>query len=85
MKYKTEYPQAYAEGVINKSVTLSRVAVDLLELNEIDNSSAFINDLLIDALQEKDFFKKKLISQITNARETLKQKYGIETNFEVEK
>lgn len=81
MQYKTEYPEAYADGVINKSVTLSRTSIDLMNENEISNQSAFINDLIMDALQEKDFFKKRLMQQITSARDTLEKKYGVETIF----
>lgn len=83
MRYRSEYPQAYQDGVITKSVTLSRTASDLLNENEIDNQSAFINDLIIDALQEKDFFKKKMLAAINTERERLEKTYGIRTNFEV--
>lgn len=85
MKYKTQYPHAYDEGVINKSVTLSRVAKDLLVENEIDNESAFINDLIIDALQEKDFFKRKLLAQLNQAREQLDKQYNVRFTMEAEK
>ena len=83
MRYRSEYPHAYEEGVINKSVTLSRVAYDLLSSNEIDNQSAFINDLIIDALQEKDYFKKKLLSQINADRQRLEKSFGVTSEFKV--
>lgn len=62
MKYKSEYRHAYTEGTVNKTFSISKVAFDLLNDN-IDNQSPFVNDLIIDALQEKDFFKRRLIKQ----------------------
>jgi len=83
MRYKTAYKESYTDGIVNKSFTITKVALDMLEENEIDNVSAFVNDLIIDALQEKDFFKKKLISQITNCRDELDKKYGFKTLLQV--
>jgi len=83
MRYRTEYPHAYQDGVVTKSITLSRSALDLMNENEIDNQSAFINDLIIDALQDKDFFKKKLLAAINTERDRLEKTYGIITTFDV--
>ncbi len=76
MKYETLYPSAYDEGVRNKSITLSGIAVELLRDNEIENESAFINDLIIEALQEKDFFKKRLLGSINTMANDYYKKYG---------
>jgi len=82
-RYESEYPESYKEGVVTKSCTLSRVAKDLLDENEITNQSAFINDLIIEALQDKHFFRNRIIAQISKNRLELEQKYQILTNFEV--
>ena len=78
MRYKSEYPDSYKEGIRNKSFSISSVASELLDVNDVDNESAFVNDLIINALQEKEFFKKKLMAQITTARKELKDKFGID-------
>lgn len=83
MRYKSEYRQSYDEGTVNKSFSISKIAFDMLQEN-IENQSAFINDLIIDALQEKDFFKRKLLKQVTGIQEDLK-KYNVlmEVNMKV--
>ena len=83
MRYKSEFPQSYEDGVVNMSVTLSRAAKDMLTANEIDNASAFLNDLVIEALQEKDYFKKRLMASINASREALRKQYGVETELKV--
>lgn len=83
MRWKSEYKDSYDDGIVNKSITISRMAADLLDENEIENASGFINDLIIEALNEKDLFKKRLILNITKSRTELKKTYGIETNFEI--
>jgi len=75
MRYKSEYRHSYEEGTVNKSFSISKIAFDMLQEN-IENQSAFINDLIIDALQEKDFFKRKLLKQVTGIQEDLK-KYNV--------
>jgi len=80
MAYRTEYPEAYAEGIVNKSISLSKAAYDLLQ--QMDNHSAFINDLIIDALQERDFFKKRLIRQMNAIQKELVEKYGVQLDLE---
>lgn len=76
MAYKSIYPHLYDEGVINMSVTVTRVAKDLLEDNDIGNYSAFINDLIVEALQEKEVFKKRIMKQINAQLRRLKEEYG---------
>jgi hypothetical protein len=82
MRWKSEYKDSYDDGIVNKSITISRLAADLLIDNEIENASGFINDLIIEALNEKDLFKKRLIGNISKARIELKKTYGVETSFE---
>jgi hypothetical protein len=83
MKYRTEYPRSYDEGIVNKSITLSKMAFDLIRENEISNESAFINDLIIDALNEKDLFKKRIVKQISTLRQELQQKHNVGSTFEL--
>ena len=78
MRYKTEFPACYDEGARNVSVRLSEVAYTLLNENEIDNHSAFINDLVISALQEKDYFKRRMFKNLKKQVEEMKDKYGVE-------
>jgi len=80
----SEYDASYAEGVVNKSITISTIANELLYENQIQNISKFINALVLDALQDREFFKKKLISKITKARNELEKEFNTKTNFEVE-
>lgn len=79
--YESDYPESYCEGVVTKSITISRVAADLLDENEVPNTSGFINDLIIDALQEKEYFKKRLVGRITKIRDELARKYQLKTSF----
>ena len=78
MRYKSEYPDSYREGIRNKSFTISAVAEELLNENEIENASAMINDLIIEALSEKDLFKKRILSGINRAIKEMKDRYGEE-------
>jgi hypothetical protein len=82
MRYRSEYPRCYEEGTVNKTFSISKPAFDLLN-NNIENQSAFVNDLILDALQEKDFFKKRLMAQITNAQKELKEKYQVDVELKV--
>lgn len=84
-RYKSEYPDSYREGTVNRSFSISKVAHDLLDLNDIGNQSGFVNDLIIDALNEKDFFKKKLLAQMSNSAEELRKKYNLDVTIEVKK
>jgi len=77
MKYKTQYPTCYDEGARNVSVRISEVAYVLLAENDIDNTSAFVNDLIIDALQEKDYFKRRMMASIQKQVADMKNKYGM--------
>lgn len=78
MKYRSEFPDSYKEGIRNKSFTISAVAEELLQESEIDNASALINDLIIEALQEKDMFKKRVMGGINRALKEMKEKYNEE-------
>lgn len=82
-RYKSEYPDSYREGTVNRSFSISKVAHDLLDSNEIGNQSGFVNDLIIDALQEKDFFKRKLVASLNANAEELRKRYGVNVNLEV--
>lgn len=64
MDYMDEYDWSYEDGVVNKSITISITAQQLLDSNEIKNVSKFINALIVDALQDGDFFKKKHLRAI---------------------
>lgn len=82
-RYKSEYPDSYKEGTVNRSFSISKIAHDLLDQNEIGNQSGFVNDLIIDALHEKDFFKRKLLSAMNANAEELRKRYGVTVNLEV--
>lgn len=84
-RYKSEYPDSYREGTVNRSFSISKIAHDLLDQNDIGNQSGFVNDLVIDALQEKDFFKRKLVAQINANAEELRKRYGMDISLEVKK
>lgn len=84
-RYKSEYPDSYREGTVNRSFSISKIAHDLLDQNDIGNQSGFVNDLIIDALNEKDFFKRKMMAQVNANVEELRNKYGMKINLEVAK
>lgn len=62
MQYKTKYREAYDRGTRNLSLTISAKAADLLLDNDIENTSAFINDLIIEGLvgPENYFVRQKI-------------------------
>jgi hypothetical protein len=80
--YKSEYPNSYEDGIVNKSITISRVAQDLLNENTIENVSSFLNDLIIDALQEKGFYERRHIKMLNKIKEDMK-KAGMEMEFNI--
>lgn len=82
-RYKSEYPDSYREGTVNKTFSISKVAFDLIDQNEISNASGFVNDLIIEALQEKDFFKRRLVAQLNTTAEDLRKKYGLNVELQV--
>lgn len=73
-RYKSEYEHTYNEGVVNKSVTISVVAWDLVTENEVEPFSRFINDLIIEALQDGNFWKKRELAVINKAKENLEKR-----------
>ena len=75
-RYRSEYPESYNEGSVNRTFSISKAAYDLL-VEEIENHSAFVNDLIIEALQQKDFFKKRAMRQFNSIREELDKKHGL--------
>lgn len=77
MAYKrTEYPRSYDEGGIVKSIRISAISARLMRENDIDNESAFINDLIFEALSEKDFWKKKKYERLYDGLEEYNKLYG---------
>lgn len=75
MRYRTEFPEAYREGSVNKTFSISKAAYDLLQEN-IENASPFVNDLIVEALQEKEYYKRRLMKQITTIQAEAKE-YGL--------
>jgi len=72
MQYKTKYKEAYERGTRNLSLTVSAKAADLLIDCEIENTSAFINDLILEGLSgEQNFFVRQKISQFNKLQEEL--------------
>lgn len=82
-RYKSEYPESYREGTVNRTFSISKTAFDLIDQNEISNASGFVNDLIIEALQEKDFFKRRMVAQLNNTAEDLRKKYGLNVELKV--
>jgi len=62
------------------SVGLSQDAKDLIASNEIKNISEFIDELLVETLQEKKFWAKKMNYHLIEAAKCGK-KAGINTDF----
>ena len=83
-KYKTQFPESYISGRISQSVTLSREADELIREKEIDNTSAFLNDLVIGALRTDVYWTKKALCDFEAAKEAL-IKQGFIVQVEVKK
>lgn len=64
-------------------MTMSHEAWELIQKNEIHNASAFMNDLVIEALRQGDFFKKIEIAKLNAAQRELKEKHGVEVALEI--
>jgi hypothetical protein len=85
MKYHTKYKNSYERGSRNLSITISSQALDLMVDREIDNFSAFINDVLIEALSgEENFFTRQKLAEFTRIREDL-EKDGYELTIQKRK
>lgn len=82
MKYRTKYKESYERGSRNLSITISSQALDLMVDREIDNFSAFINDVLIEALTGvENFFIRAKMAEFNKLREELeKESYEITIN-----
>ena len=79
MRYKTRFTDSYSEGRANVTVTLSVLAAR--KLQDIDNKSGYINDLIIEDLSENGNVEKKLIvAQIMKNKIEL-EKYGMSVNL----
>jgi hypothetical protein len=78
MRYKTRFPESYNEGRGNITLTLSIAAVR--KLQEIDNKSGYVNDLIIDDLSSGESVETKmLIAQVNQKKSQLeKQGYGVQ-------
>jgi len=79
-----EYEYSYADGIVNKSITLSIMAQRLLDDNEIKNTSKFINSLVIEALEDKEYFKKQHLriinKQISQLDKLTGKKWTVQAN-----
>lgn len=76
-----EFAWSYTEGVVNKSITISLAAQQLLDNNEIKNTSKFINSLIIEALQDSNYFKRQHMAAITVHRQKLEKITGKKYNL----
>lgn len=78
MKYRTKYKESYARGSRNLSITVSSQALELMVDRDIDNFSAFINDVLIEALTgAENFFIRAKIAEFNKLQADL-EKEGYE-------
>ena len=83
-KYKTQFPESYISGRVSQSITLSREADELIREKEIDNTSAFLNDLVIGSLRTSAYWTKKALADFEEAKERL-IKQGFAVAVEVKK
>jgi len=73
MKYRTKYKESYKRGSRNLSITISAQALELMADKEIDNFSAFLNDLVIEALTGiENFFVRQKLAEIARLTDELK-------------
>jgi hypothetical protein len=71
------------QGTINKSFSLTREAFDLLEQSGVPNQSKFISDLIQDALHDRSYMRRKLISEMSKIQEVLETDCGVSVEFMV--
>jgi len=57
---------ANSKNKINKTISITQDNIELIVENEIDNLSEFVNELILDALQEKQHMKRLLVKRLTN-------------------
>ena len=81
MKYRTKYKESYQRGSRNLSITISSQALELMVDRDIDNFSAFINDVLIEALSGvENFFVRAKIAEFNKLQQEL-EKEGYEVSI----
>lgn len=72
MRYKTRFPDSYNSGRGNITLTLSVLACQ--KLRELDNASAYVNDLIIeDTANGEPVETKMLIAQINQKKPQLEK------------
>jgi hypothetical protein len=64
------------------TIGLSEDSMSLLSEHDIKNLSAFVDELIIEALQDKKFWGKKFVYFLEEARKCAK-KAGIEDKIEI--
>lgn len=70
MRYKTRFPESYDEGRVNITLSISAKSFKLLQ--EIDNASAYINDLVYEDMKDgKSIDLKLAIADINKHRDLL--------------
>lgn len=84
MNYKTHYKESYARGSRNLSITISATALDAMMQKEIDNYSAFINDLILEGLHgSQNFFVREKLKTMNAIKEELeKEGYFVEIQMQ---
>lgn len=82
MKMSGALAEMYGEGTKQLSVTISMSAWELIVENEISNVSRFVNEVIVEALQDKSFWKRKEMKSINAAKERL-MKLGLDVELSV--
>lgn len=71
MRYKTRYPDSYLDGRVNATFTISSVSWKWLQ--DVDNMSAVVNDLILDQIESKVTPESKaLVAEINKLAKQLK-------------
>lgn len=81
MRYKAKFKESYRYGRQIMSCSVSRQAWELICKAEISNVSAFVNDLILEALADNAYFKKREIGEIQATIMDYNMKYNESFNL----
>lgn len=74
MRYKSRFTESYNEGRGNVTLTLSAIACR--KLSELDNKSAYVNDLIIDDASNGESVEVKMLMAQVNQKKAQLEKMG---------
>ena len=78
MRYRTRFPESYNDGRGNITLTLSAIACR--KLRELDNASAYVNDLIIDDVSNGESVETKMLIAQVNQKKAQLEKLGFGVN-----